>query len=817
MWIFTLLLAAVALALTVRYVAPLTLPGDHLQIPFWVFVPIFLVTELLVVHLYFGRSAHALSFSETPLVVGFVFLHPLGLIAARLLGSFAALTLKVRVPPMKLGFNLAVGWLETVVGLLVWHAVVGTADPLGPRGWIAALLAVIAADALSTLAFVVVLSLHEGSLQRETLDGLFVAGLRTAFTNASFGVIVATVIAVDWRGVWALAAVAVTLVLAYRAYDQLKRSHTQMEQVHAFGRAVEACADAEAVVDVLLEHSAHLLRAELVEVRLADGAEGPERRRRREDRVQVSGAPSADGPGLTTPVHLAASDSATADALATAWPGHDEALGVPLRGDDGQIVGELWAVDRLDDVSNFETADLRLLETLANQAAVAFQNRRLVDELRRQGAATLHQARHDDLTDLPNRAHFQERMREALADGGRAAVLLLDLDRFKEVNDTLGHHAGDQLLRQVAERLRACTPDCAVVARFGGDEYAVLAPGHGDEASARVVANQVLGAFEVPFRIDEVSLEVAVSVGLVLAPDHGDQPEVLVQRADVAMYQAKEHRTGVEVYAHERDPYSPRRLAMMNDLRGAIEAAALDVHYQPLVDLLTGGIRGLEALVRWEHPRHGPISPDEFIPLAEQTGLILPLTEAVLRAALQQCRAWHARNARVVMAVNVSARSLLDVDFPDLVERLLHESRMPAEVLTLEITETAMLLDSLRTKEILERLSGMGVKLAIDDFGTGFSSLARLKNLPVDELKIDRSFVSNMMVNADDRAIVQSTIDLGRNLGLLVVAEGVEDEETMRRLATLGCHVGQGYWFSRPLAAADLERWFRHTGAYLAV
>jgi EAL domain-containing protein (putative c-di-GMP-specific phosphodiesterase class I) len=251
----------------------------------------------------------------------------------------------------------------------------------------------------------------------------------------------------------------------------------------------------------------------------------------------------------------------------------------------------------------------------------------------------------------------------------------------------------------------------------------------------------------------------------------------------------------------------------MNDLRQAIEAHQLTVHYQTKWSLLTGGVRGVEALVRWQHPEHGFIGPDEFIPLAEQTSLIVPLTEFVLRTALGQCRDWHVAGNAIEMAVNVSPRSLLDSHFPDTVERLLREARMSADVLTLEITETGILVDSARTKEILERLSGMGVKLSIDDFGTGFSSLARLKDLPVDELKIDRSFVSNMTVDNDDQAIVRSTIDLARNLGLLVVAEGIEDEATMLRLAELGCHLGQGYWFSRPVPAEALAQWLEAPAA----
>ncbi|HSK25044.1 MAG TPA: EAL domain-containing protein [Egicoccus sp.] len=800
-WVLTAAMAAVAATLTITVVRGLDVVFVDLQIPFWAFVPAFVIAELLVVHVHLGRSTQALSLSETPLVVGLAFLGPLGLIAARMIGSTYTLAVHVKLPPIKLAFNLAMGWLETAVALLALHAVLGDAPAVGPRGWLAVVAAVAAMDIVSGVCLATVVWLYERTLTLGGAIRIIASGLRAAIANASFGVVVVTVLAVDWRGVWALAVVGATLVLSYRAYAGLHRSHEEMRRVQQFTRTVQDAPDAEAAAIVLLEQAVSLLRAELAEVRLLERSDRTMGLRLRDGVLKRLPVETAPPLSLDAPLLISAGTRVAPWHHPAAWGRIDELMAVPLRGDDGSVIGELWVVNRLDDVTTFEDRDLRLLETIAGQAAVVFSNTRLVERLRDQAELTLHQARHDELTGLPNRAHFHELVRATLETGRPAAVLLLDLDRFKEVNDTLGHEAGDHLLRQVATRLRAATQMGVTVARLGGDEFAILLPGVASGAEARVAAHQVLGGFEVPFEVDEVSLDVAVSLGLVVAPEHGDQPEVLLQRADVAMYRAKEHRTGVEVYAPENDPYSPRRLAMVHDLRQAIDAGHLAVHYQPLLDLLTGGIRGVEALVRWHHPGHGPIGPDEFIPLAEQTGLIVPLTEFVLRTALQQCRTWRAAGAGVEMAVNVSARSLLDLQFPELVERMLREARLPANVLTLEITETGILVDSVRTKEILERLSGMGVKLAIDDFGTGYSSLARLKDLPVDELKVDRSFVSNMTVNRDDHAIVASTIELGRNLGLLVVAEGVEDGETLAQLSDLGCHVGQGMHFGHALPA----------------
>jgi diguanylate cyclase (GGDEF)-like protein len=805
-WIFTALLTVGALTLATVLVrwAP---PGFvHLPLPFWVFIPVFAVAELFVVHIHLGRSTQSLSLSETPMVAGLAFLSPLGLLIARFLGTLYALSVHARVPPVKLGFNLAVGALETTVALTVWHVIMGGADPISPRGWMAAVLAILAMDALSALCFLVVLSLHEGRLQLEELNGLVGSGMQAAFVNASFGVVLTTVLAVDWRAVWALVVVAATLAVAYRAHAGLRRSHTEMEQLYDFARTADESLDVEVVTTTLLEQSLRLLRAELAELRVT-AADGSRRHVRLHDGQFHRVEEATTAPLLQEPMLLPAGEAAGAAEYVGQWGTVRELVAVPLRGEDGGVVAELWVVNRYDDVTTFEPRDLRLLETMANQAAVALENCRLVDELRHHAEMTLHQARHDELTGLPNRGRFQELVREAMAAHVHVAVLLLDLDRFKEVNDTLGHRSGDVLLNRVAERLCTSVPHGATVARLGGDEYAVLLPGIADATSACVSARQVLAAFEPLFEIEGVSLDVGVSIGAVVAAEHGDQPEVLLQRADVAMFQAKDNRSGIELYAPSRDPFSPRRLAMMNDLRHAIEAHQLTVHYQTKRSLLTGGVRGVEALVRWQHPEHGFIGPVEFVPLAEQTGLIVPLTEFVLRTALGQCRAWHVAGNAIEMAVNVSARSLLDSHFPDTVARLLREARMSAEVLTLEITETGILVDSARTKEILERLSGMGVKLSIDDFGTGFSSLARLKDLPVDELKIDRSFVSNMTVNNDDQAIVRSTIDLAHNLGLLVVAEGIEDEATMLRLAELGCHLGQGHWFGRPVPAEELTQW----------
>jgi len=422
-----------------------------------------------------------------------------------------------------------------------------------------------------------------------------------------------------------------------------------------------------------------------------------------------------------------------------------------------------------------------------------------------------HQALHDPLTSLPNRRLFQDRIGQAILKSRRdrtvAAVMLIDLDRFKEINDTLGHPVGDRLLQMIGPRLQALVRRSDTVARMGGDEFAVLLPEVSDAAGAVAVADKVLRALEDPFPIDGLALDIEASIGIALCPDHGADPHMLMQRADVAMYTAKEAHTGIELYTAERDRHSPQRLALLGELRRAIEDGQFILHYQPMADMRSGRVIGAEALVRWMHPTNGLMMPDEFIPLAEHTGLIKPLTRRVLHDALEQCRAWGSRGLDLGVSVNLSVRNLQDSEFPEEVGRLLDTFGLDPSVLRLEITESAIVVDPLRAMGVLGRLSSMGVGLALDDFGTGYSSLAYLKRLPVREIKIDKSFVINMTIDDDDAVIVQSTIDLARNLGLAVVAEGVESEEVWGRLQAFGCDMAQGYFLGRPAPSDEFAAW----------
>ncbi len=426
-----------------------------------------------------------------------------------------------------------------------------------------------------------------------------------------------------------------------------------------------------------------------------------------------------------------------------------------------------------------------------------------------QAEANRRQALHDALTGLPNRTLLRQRADAALdgAAPGSVALMLIDLDRFKEINDTLGHAHGDVVLQAVAERLRGAVRGTDTVARLGGDEFAVLLPGVEGAQAAEELATRALAALVGGVEADGISLDVEASIGIAMAGDDGTDVEALLRNADIAMYSAKDRSLGVCVYGSELDDHSPERLGLLGDLRRAIDAGELVVHWQPKVSLPGGEVRGVEALLRWHHPQRGMIPPGVFIPAAERTPVIRPLTRYVLEAAVAQCARWRAAGRHLDVAVNVSARNLLDDRFVDDVLEVLARWEVPASSLELEVTESAIMADPARAQLILGRLAAVGVTLSIDDFGAGYTSLSHLKDLPVHQLKIDRSFVAQMTSDPRDALIVRSVVELGRNLGLTTIAEGVEDRDTFDRLADLGCDVAQGYLVCRPLPADRLEAW----------
>ena len=454
------------------------------------------------------------------------------------------------------------------------------------------------------------------------------------------------------------------------------------------------------------------------------------------------------------------------------------------------------------------------LVLLFASGAALWLSQRIARNFHAETAALTHRALHDSLTGLPNRTLLFERLTHTLEEahrhGNPVGLFILDLDRFKEVNDTLGHHSGDLLLQTVGERVHGLLRRSDTIARLGGDEFAILLP-HTPLSRAQRCAEKIIDCLETPIPTAGVDLDIDVSIGIAMYPDHGTDAESLLQHADVAMYKAKEHNLGYAIYEPREDRHSVRRLTLMAELRAAIEKHQLELHYQPKLCLKTRRVVGVEALVRWNHPEYGYVPPDEFIPLTEQSGLIFPLTDWVLREALRQCDHWHKTGLHLQVAVNLSTCSLQDAQCASKIAKLFSNRLVAANQLVLEITESAMMTDVNRAMDVVSALDAIGVCLSIDDFGTGFSSLSHLKRLPVDELKIDRTFVQDMERDESDAILIHSIIDLAHNMGLRVVAEGVESAGAIEMLDRMGCDIVQGYHISRPLPAREFESWLEQS------
>jgi diguanylate cyclase (GGDEF)-like protein len=492
------------------------------------------------------------------------------------------------------------------------------------------------------------------------------------------------------------------------------------------------------------------------------------------------------------------------------------AMGAPVHL-EGKAVGSLVVASRRPG-RRYTEAEKDALMSFAEHVSLAVNDAQTVQAMHGALDRAVHQAMHDDLTGLPNRACFYDRtdqaLRAARRSGGHTAVLLFDLDRFKEINDTLGHRYGDRVLREIGPRISGALRASDTLARLGGDEFCVLLPDVVGTTEAISVAQRVVAALEDPFEIDGMTMAVEASCGIAVAPEHGASADLILQRADVAMYVGKRSHASVVVYEDVLDVNTPDRLALLGELRAAIVNNELGLHYQPKAIVATGVVTGVEALVRWQHPRLGFLTPDRFIPAAEDSGLIKPLTAWVLDTALRQLRQWM--DAGIVpddfsVAINLSARSLLDEGFRGEVEAALARWRVPARRLVLEVTETTIMADPARAHLILRDLASVGVWFAIDDFGTGYSSLAALKLLPVHHLKIDKSFVLNMHEDTNDATIVQSVIDLAHTLGLRTIAEGVETVETWNQLRDLGCDEAQGYLLARGLPPEEVPAWLLET------
>jgi diguanylate cyclase (GGDEF)-like protein len=787
-----------------------------IPLPWWGLAVGFAATEACVLHIQVNREAQTISISELPLVLGLFFASPVQLLVGRLVGTAAILIFYRRSSPLKTAWNLAALSLQSAVAVAVFHLLAEGHPVTHPLTWVAAFAGSLAANSVSSLALELVVSVYEGGLSPVTLARAVVTGEQAALLVITFAVVAVGALTCSPSYALPLCIVVVGMLAGYRAYAGLADRHLNLERLYRFTQAVSSSPEVEQVLGNVLQEARELLHSETAEVLFVASAAGVVARVRLSSSGRLSRAEEPQSPEdewllaqVVTEGGPLLAPRATRDAEQRRWLeslAAREALAVPLKGGAGTI-GALVVTDRLGDVRTYDADDVLLLETVANHASMALEKGQLIDQLR-------HEALHDSMTGLPNRVALQRRLSSALDDvaDGRsagAAVMILDLDGFKEVNDTLGHQQGDQLLVEVAARLTTAVDTAGLVTRLGGDEFAILLPATADEDKVVRVGRRVLQALEQAIALDGMEVEVGGSLGIALAPAHATDPAALLKRADLAMYDAKNSSHGLRVYDPHLDTTNPRRLTLVSELRNALQSGQVEVFAQPQARLDGGAVVGAEALVRWRHPEFGVVSPEEFIPIAERSGLIAPLTTHVLDRSLAAVARWRADGRDLGIAVNLSTRSLHDADLVEEVGRLLRRHGVPADRLTLEVTEGSVMADPARATALLHQLRELGVRLSVDDFGTGYSSLSYLKRLPVQEVKIDRSFVTSLCERSDDVAIVRAIVDLGRHLGLEVVAEGVEDQATQDLLASMGCHLVQGWHLGRPMPIGDMIPWLR--------
>src|ERR687891_67689 len=753
-----LLSGAIAAAAVFLYAAgvrrlPTLAAGDWLPLP--LLVGLFYLAELTVVHFRFRRDAHSFSLSEVPLVLGLFFAAPWALVPAQLIGSALALTLHRRQPVLKLAFNLSQFALQGALAVVVFRYVVALGDPLGPAGWMAALLATQVTLWVADAAINAAIHLSGDRLPPQAMWEVLGLGVIATAMNTSLALIAVTILARSPASAWLALTPLVVLFVAYRAYSSKRAQHERLEALYEATRALHESPQLESAMVTAASQARKLLDAQGGEIILLPDAEretafstrlGPG------DRIEVMRPIEFDAneelwrPGgarrQTILVNRHADDHGY-----LAERGIHQAVVAPLQGGD-RVAGILVVADRLGDVSTFGQDDVKLLETLANHVSVALENGRLGDslsQLTRLKEELRHQAFHDHLTGLPNRTLFTERVAYALERQDRAqqslAVLFVDLDDFKTINDSLGHPAGDQVLVTVAERLRRCIRPSDTVARLGGDEFGILLDDMSGPSDALIAAERIIQALNAPAYLDGQEVSIRAS---------------------------EQHEFTLE--------------------------------YQPIVNLETRSIEGVEALVRWRHPTRGVLSPSEFIPLAEDTGLIVPLGLEVLREACVRAAGWQVPgHSPLAVSVNLSPKQLTDPNLVTEVDLALRASGLEPSCLILEMTEDVLMHETEAILHTLREVKALGVRLAIDDFGTGYSSLSYLERFPVDMLKIAKTFVDQLGNGQPRSPLVEAVIGLGEALGLRTVAEGIETAEQLHRLRGLRCEQGQGFLFARPL------------------
>ncbi|MBB5870552.1 diguanylate cyclase (GGDEF)-like protein [Allocatelliglobosispora scoriae] len=797
----TLIAASLAAILSIRSHEPIGKWGWAL-----VFFAVCVAADTVTLSFEVRRDTVLMSLSEIPLLLGLFVLPPITLLLVRVAASVVT-QMRRKVAPVKGVFNIAKSAASTTCACLVVSAL-GPLKLEDPRSWLVLAAAVFTSAAINVAAVVAVIAVVQGRMTSQEIAATAIPSVIATLINITVGLVILIVLQQSGWAVLLLGFVVAVFALAYRSYAQFLRQHRTLSEIYDITRAIADTPHDGTLTDVLLSRVRTVLAAETATLWLPAQGRFPD----------VLLTARVDALGLldvvATPdsIRKAAIESGETIAIG-AKLGEDDRLAqlresgvkdlivVPLKAGSA-VIGCLEVSSRMGEFTGFGPGDVRLLEAVAAHAAVAVENSRLVERLR-------FDAYHDALTSLPNRRRLTAALEESVkvrAPGEVVAVLLFDVDSLRDVNDSLGYAAGDRLLAEVASRLRGSAPSAALVGRSGGDEFVVTMRVANAEA-AMALATTLRRQLQKPLTFGTLTLDVDTAVGIVVHPDHGTEPATLLQRAELATYAAKSSASGVQLFSLGMESRSVRRLGLAGDLRRALDNNDLEVYFQPKVDLRDRHLVGVECLARWEHPTHGSVAPEDFVAVAEHTGQLGRLTEAVLAAGLMRARQWVDAGRPLGVAVNLSPRTLVDPDFPLRVEELLQEHGVSPDRLTLEITEDGFVGEEDRPLPTLRRLYEMGVRLSVDDFGTGYSSLSYLRRLPVHEVKVDRTFVQGMATDAGDFAIVRAVVDISRHFGLAVVAEGVESELTLDLLADIGCDIGQGFLFSRPLPYERLEAW----------
>lgn len=816
-----LVVALTVLLLLASVVLGLRLPAggeQHPQLRWELIALAYAVSEIFVVHVQVRRQSLSFSVAEVAAVVGLVFVGPRQLVLACMLGSAVGLFLQRRQGVSKLAFNLSLFTLESVVAVTVFHSLADVSAPTSFRTLAAAALAVQVGVQVNNIALSAVISITSGRLDWEPLVGALLARVLIEGAATCIGLLVVVLVVKEPVALVLLAGVVLLVLWASRAYSRLDWRHRRVEALYTFTKAVSGIDQLDPLAEAILRAARDTLHCDIAELMLAPTPSfaGAAREMRASGELTVLPAPSPLGT-LAVAGRRVLLPRGSDQALDLGLPANADAISIPLTS-GGQVFGTLSVAARWPYLPAFSDEDVQLFSSLCDHAAVTLQGALLIDQIRENAAEREYQALHDTVTQLPNRrALIETAARRSEELRGSYAILALDLLGFSDVNDTLGHVTGDLLLHEVGRRL-LWNSSPGHVARLGNDEFAVLLPDVDDARQATLAARAVLRPLQEPFALQGLTLDVRVNAGLAISWLHGTDPTMLSQKADVALAVAKREDAPLHLYDVQDDVRGSRRLQLVSDLRLAVAAETVEVYYQPKLDPSTGRVVGAEALARWQHPTEGYVSPDEFIPLAEHAGLIRELTSFVLRTALAECVRWRRAGHDMTIAVNVSPRILTDEQLPIDVAEALARVGLPPHALTLEITETAVMSDVATARRVLESLHSMGIALSLDDFGTGHSSLSYLATLPVHEVKLDKSFTLGLPHDPSALAIVRSTIALGHELGLSVVAEGVERDDARSLLAEWNCDVVQGYFYTRPLPLGPFDAWLNeHSGAGLTL